>query len=478
VSKVILTGALAASVLALAGPAGAQTLTPLYAFTDTTSDGAVPEGSLITDGKGHLFGTTYGDGSCNFSTTDGLPVGAPTGCGSVFELTNPTGSSAPATFSTFTQPYGFTGSGDSGYPNAAVTLVGSNLFGTAGGGSEGFAGSVDNGRVFELTYNTKTKKYAFGTVYAFQGLQTDGANPVGNVLYNKTLNLLYSTTTGLGYVSPGGGIAGTVFSVKPAVGGAFTKLADFTADTNLLDLGPPTGVVADTAGNHYGVTYATTSPGGPYNCVNSFSPPQATGCGVVFKVPAGGGAPVILHVFHASATDTDGYNPTGQLLLSTTGTLYGTTQYGGTLLGGKYTGGTVFSISTSGTNYTVLYSFQGGTGTSTDGFIPTSGVILDTAGVFGHKSGLIGTTVVGGVNGAGRIFDLYPTKVGKTTVYNEAVLYDFTGAADGGFPDSAPVLVKIGTGTAAYGTASHGGDLTDANCVAIGGCGTVYQLTP
>jgi uncharacterized repeat protein (TIGR03803 family) len=54
--------------------------TVLYSFTGTT-DGEAPNGNLVMDVSGDLYGTTYqgGDSSCGYGGTSG--------CGVVFELT-------------------------------------------------------------------------------------------------------------------------------------------------------------------------------------------------------------------------------------------------------------------------------------------------------------------------------------------------------------------------------------------------------
>lgn len=79
-------------------------------------------------------------------------------------------------------------------------------------------------------------------------------------------------------------------------------------------------MIADSAGNLYGTTYA----GG------------ANGKGTVFKI-APDGTETILHAFGANATD--GQNPVGGLVVDSAGNLYGTT-----VGGGAYGGGTVFKI--------------------------------------------------------------------------------------------------------------------------------------
>ena len=102
---------------------------------------------------------------------------------------------------------------------------------------------------------------------------------------------------------------------------------------------------------------------------------------------------------------------------------------------------------------TVLYNFLGGS----DGAAPQSRLLADGAGNF------YGTTYIGGAFNVGTVFELSPNGVGG---WNEAVLYSFTGGADGGNPYC--YLIFDGAGNL-YGTASGGG----ANSF-----GVVFELSP
>ena len=82
-------------------------------------------------------------------------------------------------------------------------------------------------------------------------------------------------------------------------------------------------------------------------------------------------------------------NPEAGLVLS------GHTLYGTAYNGGSKNFGDVFSINTSGTGFTTLYSFTNGV----DGFSPGSGVILSGNTLYGTASG-------GGTNGVGTIYSL------------------------------------------------------------------------
>ncbi len=134
--------------------------------------------------------------------------------------------------------------------------------------------------------------------------------------------------------------------------------------------------------------------------------------------------------------------------------------YGTSVVGGLNGCGTVFELSLSGNqwNETVLYNFD----CYDTGKNPYGGVILDSAG------NLYGTTVAGGSggecsgDGCGVVYEL--AKSGDT--WNETVLYNFTGGDDGFGPGSALVMDKAGN---LYGTTPDGGAFAE---------GVVYQLSP
>jgi uncharacterized repeat protein (TIGR03803 family) len=140
-------------------------------------------------------------------------------------------------------------------------------------------------------------------------------------------------------------------------------------------------------------------------------------------------------------------------LINVKGTLYSTTIYGGV-----NNEGTVFAITTSGTE-TVLHSFGG----SGDGKEPDGGLI-------NVKGTLYSTTVYGGVNckssGCGTVFAI-------TTSGKETVLHSFGATGDGEDP-YAGLLNVNGT---LYGTTLYGGS-GSCSYRGISGCGTVFSITP
>jgi uncharacterized repeat protein (TIGR03803 family) len=150
---------------------------------------------------------------------------------------------------------------------------------------------------------------------------------------------------------------------------------------------------------------------------------------------------------------TDGAFPAAGLVMDANGNLYGTTKEGGD--NGCYNCGTVFKITRSGKE-TVLLRFKSGA----DGVSPEAGVVLGSNGYF------YGSTLYGGLsncNGCGTVFSL--GKTGK-----ETVLHAFNGGTDGAYPIGTLIRDKAGN---LYGTTIGGGDLS---CGVGGGCGTVFKI--
>lgn len=84
----------------------------LYAFTGSNNGRTGPEGGVVFDGSGNLWGTTYADGAHGF--------------GNVFELTPSRGGW------TYTDVYDFTGGNDGGNPTGSLIFDSAgNLYGTA-----------------------------------------------------------------------------------------------------------------------------------------------------------------------------------------------------------------------------------------------------------------------------------------------------------------------------------------------------------
>ncbi len=120
--------AIATAGLMATGQSTAVTATTLKTIVNFDyTNGAYPNGSLISDAQGNLFGTTFFGGT-------------PTGGGTVFEL-SPNGSNYNLT--TLVNFNGINGYGPNG---SLISDAQGNLFGTTT-----FGGTGSNGTVFELT---------------------------------------------------------------------------------------------------------------------------------------------------------------------------------------------------------------------------------------------------------------------------------------------------------------------------------------
>jgi len=249
------------------------TETPLYTFQGG-SDGAFPQYVDLTfDRSGNIYGTTLGGG--RFSCPSGS-------CGVVFQLTPAGGSWTENVLYRFN-------AGDDGYgPYSGVILDGAgNLYGTAA-----FGGGASLGTAYELS--PSASGWTPTVLTDFSG---GGGFPLGGLTFDAHGNLF-----GTGY------IGGTAFELQPSGGNwIFTQIASF----NGYD-GPTGSLTFDSSGNAYGANLT----GG------------ANGDGFVFKLtPSGGGWTVTdLYDFR---NEEDGGLPMGNVILDSSGNLYGTTVQGG-----------------------------------------------------------------------------------------------------------------------------------------------------
>lgn len=231
---------------------------------------------------------------------------------------------------------------------------------------------------------------------------------------------------------------------------------------------PAGGLVLDAAGNLYG----TTHNGGEKLA------------GTVYEIAAGTHTYTTLHSFRFRDSELSGY-PYGNLIIDSTGNLYGTAQgdtmsthgmvfkiapgthtfstiysfqltegtsprasvvsdaagnlYGTTSNGGQGTGanGTVFKLAAESDALTVLHSFG-----TTDGSNPWASLFLDPSG------NIYGTTYNGGENNKGTVFEI----AAGTNIFT--TLYSFNGA-DGANPQASLISDAAGN---LYGTTSSGGE--------------------
>jgi len=162
-------------------------------------------------------------------------------------------------------------------------------------------------------------------------------------------------------------------------------------------------------------------------------------------------------VYNFTGKNGDGATPCSGVVMSATGTLYGTTLSGGTA--GL---GTVYELTPPGVaggawSETVIHSFTNQNG---DGAGPFAGLAGGSAGA------LYGTTYSGGASKFGTVFRLAPPTEpdGRWT---ETILYSFTAQNGDGATPYAPVA--IGANGKLYGTTYAGG---------ASGLGTIYEVAP
>ena len=320
--------ALLASALALtlsAGGAQAAKFKVLYAFdgTGTDNDGLDPQGGLLRDKSGNLFGVTvYGGASDK---------------GTIFEIRSD---------GTEDKLYDFTSTPDGGLPRGKLARdKAGNFYATATVG-----GAAGDGAVVKLAPDGGES-----VLYSFQG-GSDGYEPIGDLASDKQGNLYGVTIAGGNFSCLQTG-CGVVFRLAPD--GAETVLHAFSSAEGFY---PAASVVFDKTGNLYG----TTSGGG------------GNGFGTAFKLALDG----TLTVLHSFAGNSDGANPAAGLLLDKAGNLYGTTQYGGGNASCDGGCGTIFKLAPDGTEV-VLHAFAG----NADGRAPVAGLILgDDGNFFGTAS--------------------------------------------------------------------------------------------
>jgi uncharacterized repeat protein (TIGR03803 family) len=161
----------------------------------------------------------------------------------------------------------------------------------------------------------------------------------------------------------------------------------------------------------------------------------ATTGGVVFRVQSDGSNYQLLHTFDA-ANPGNGARPNGRLL-EANGWLWGTTSEGG-----AHRDGTVFAITTDGTAFQVLHSFD--ESNPADGYAPFGALVSGADGF------LYGTTSSGGTYGGGTVFRLLPSGGGFEVVHS----FDPGDSLNSAYPLSA---LTEGRPLLFYGTAPGDG---------------------
>jgi len=163
----------------------------LHSFDRTNSDGGNPMAGVLLDLKGNLYGTTLN--------------GGPGGGGIAFQISPPSSRSGHWKEAIL---YGFSKNGKGFNPESPLLFDSKgNLYGTANDSGEAYYGTV-----FRLSPREKNEAWTSSLLYGFAG-PPDGAQPADGLVFDAAGNL-YSTTTQGGTGACSGG-CGTVFQVIP-----------------------------------------------------------------------------------------------------------------------------------------------------------------------------------------------------------------------------------------------------------------------
>jgi uncharacterized repeat protein (TIGR03803 family) len=363
----------------------------------TGSDGARSWSAPIRDAAGNLYGTTTQGGTYGY--------------GAVYELT-PNGRGGWT--ETVLHSFGNDGS-DGYYPYGRLLFdTAGNLYGTTQ------YGSVSYGTVFELSPNqgggwTETVLYNFSQF-------GDGRYPDAGLIFDAAGNLYGTTDHGGAYCDLYQG-CGTVFELSPVQGGGWTEtlLHSFNIDDGD---GPMGDLILDASGNLYGTTFDGGMHGG----------------GTAFELTPLGGGNWNMTTLHSFGEGADGNELWGDLTFDAAGNLYGVTDGGG-----NQNAGTAFELSPNGDGgwtEAVLHSF----GDGNDGIQPLRGTL-----VFDAAGNLYGTSTQGGYYGVGAVFELTPNGNGS---WSETLIHNFDRGIQGNWPMGSVIIDADGN---LYGTTMEGG---------------------
>ena len=402
----------------------------LYSFGTNggMSDGFYPNGGLVFDGSGNIYGTTVNGGTnC---------AGTANGCGALFELSpSPGGGWSETVLYNFCQS-GYPNCTDGAAPQSGLLIDSSgNLYGTTAGGGAGPC-TFDNlingcGTVFELSPSGSGWNY--NVLYRFNALGTgDGYDPSYATLISDALGNLYGTTA-KGDTNDFFFNAGMVYRLMPpsTPGGMWTEtvIYNFCQEDGCADGSSPLGGLAlDRAGNLYGTTEAGAIQGL---------------WGVLYELSPNLDGSWTETVPYKFSPQHGGMSESG-VSIDAAGNLYGTLSYGGLKDCGRpypYCGG-VFKYTPS-TGEEMSFLFDG-----KDGGNPIAGVLLNGDAAYGTTD-------------YGTVF--------RIQARTETVLYTFCAqphCADGGTPSPGALAQSSGR---LYGTTSNGGRYNG---------GVVFEIIP
>jgi hypothetical protein len=285
------------SVFKLSPGENGWTISVLHAFRGK-ADGGLPQGGVVLDSAGNVYGTTSAWG--------------PEGGGTTFQLSNSGSSWTLKTIHAF-------GVGVDGKFPAGLLALGSG--GTIYGMTQD-GGSANLGVLYSLSLGPggywKEK-----VLYSFPGGGKDGGFPIG--LTEDSQGHLYGVSSRMP-------VYGDVFQFSEHTNGGWTEkiLYNFRPPNKNGPEDPSGPVVIDRSGNVYGTTLRSAVSHDDAGAVYKLTPPTS------------GNQWSETMIFAFPSDSTDGSRPTGPLLLDNQKNLYGVTEQGGTGCDGGC--GTVFEI--------------------------------------------------------------------------------------------------------------------------------------
>jgi uncharacterized repeat protein (TIGR03803 family) len=256
-------------------PEGKETILHAFCAKKNCTDGQSPQGALIADTAGNLYGTTSQGGALNL--------------GVVFKIAKDGSESVL---------HSFKGNSDGATPMGGLLMgTAGTMYGTTSAGGSTSCEGPGCGTVYQITTKGAEKVlYAFCAV----GSCTQGQEPWAPPIRDKSGNLFGTTRVG------GAHGLGTVFKLTSH--NKETVLFSFAGSVTGSE--PTGGVISDGKGHLFGATLF----GGDSN-----------GNGVVYELQ--NGKEKVLHTFTGGG---DGGQGKAGLLIDGAGNLYGTAQVGGT----------------------------------------------------------------------------------------------------------------------------------------------------
>jgi len=326
----------------------------LYSFAGG-SDGAIPQGGLLQDNVGNLYGTLQGETSY--------------AAGGVFELT-PTSTiwSRSVLYSQYAGP-------------GLVSDSLGNFFGDMG------LGNSQLGAIGELSPSSSgwiyTQLYSICDEYNCP----DGFDPLAPPIWDSKGNLwgtMFQGGIGRPACTNDSEGCGVIYAMTPNGDGTWTyhvihRFASSPTDGQF----PDAGLTLDAAGNFYG----DTEGGGTHNL------------GIIFKFSVAEGKVKGGAIYNFSSCSTGCY-PEGTLAIDKAGNLYGMAQGGANSCGGLSCG-VVYKLAPQ-SNGTWKYSVLVNLSETSGGVLPFYGLVLDGSG------NLYGVTSSFGKYGGGTAFEITP----------------------------------------------------------------------